>query len=612
MAKVLVLDDDRLSQKLLGKVFSNAGHETLAALSAQQAWDKLHEHVLVDMVVLDNQLDQEWGWQFMRTLRANPAYQGLPVVVYTAHTERDSIVRYLELGVQSMNLKPYQAEVLIAELGKAVRSNWAARVMEPPETICERMDFSRQEYGSLLATASRTIAEKQQMALARLTSPNNAQLLAALDSIGQQCRSVGIVIVDGVIEKIKRGVNEQDLHGALEGFRSVDSFLGMIRHRMLEVMNMDGSVARNPLALSQSAAPEEASEQAEAAFLATTYAREIINRPLWSFGPFLKRAMRHPLVTPEELLEISKLQASKPPFTTITESLDTLQSLPKLSIDEAVTVAWETRGFVPVYQFILEKVTGTGQRLDSKAALSRAAAQQGIARLTTLAAVSRIANDLPKDGPLHLRQLYAHTFTATLIGFEIGRLLKLQNDFMLSAAGLAHDVGRWLFGIGEPGVYGIALAIAEDERLSIEEVETAMFGMDHRQAGKQILACMGQADLFQAVALQHHNPSKVTNLEFLTTTTVTHLGHVLAQAAIAGPTADSKRILSQIRSPDYPAWGLLKSRGATLPFETPELVDTLSEVAATSNWIAHQLIGGTDAPSFGVRAEQRAVALAST
>jgi hypothetical protein len=49
-----------------------------------------------------------------------------------------------------------------------------------------------------------------------------------------------------------------------------------------------------------------------------------------------------------------------------------------------------------------------------------------------------------------------------------------------------------------------------------------------------------------------------------------------------------------------------------LPFETPELVDTLSEVAATSNWIAHQLIGGTDAPVFGVRAEQRAVALAAT
>ena len=598
MAKVLVLDDDRLSQKLLGKVFSNAGHETLAALTTQQAWEKLHEHVLVDMIVLDNQLDQEWGWQFMRTLRNNPAYQGLPVIVYTAHTERDSIVRYLELGVQSVNMKPYHAEVLLAELGKATRSNWAAHVMESPETICERMDFSQQDYCSLLATANRTIAEKQQVALARLTSPNSSQLFAALDCIGQQCRSVGIVIVDGVIEKIKRGVSEQDLHAALDGFRSLDSFLGMIRHRMLAVMKMDDSVARAPLPVE---VPEIAigSDPKEAALFATSYAREIINKPLWHFGPFLKRAMRHPFVTPEELLEMSKDMAVKAPFSTISESLSTLQSIPKMGVEEAVAIAWDTRGFTPVYQFILEKVTGIDHRIDSRAALSRAASQQGIARLTTLAAVTRIANDIPKESPLNLRELFAHTFTATLIGFEIGRLLKLQNDFMRSAAGIAHDAGRWLLGIGEPGGYGLALAIAEGEQIPVEEAETALFGMDHHRAGQQMLACMGQSELMQSVALLHHNPSKVTDKEFITTSTVTHLAHILAQAAIAGPTAETKRVLLQLRSPDYLAWGLLKSRGANLPFDAPELVDTLIEVAATSNWIAHQLISGADVPRVG-------------
>ena len=346
MAKVLVLDDDRLSQKLLGKVFSNAGHETLAALTAQQAWEKLHEHVLVDMVVLDNQLDQEWGWQFMRTLRGNPAYQGLPVIVYTAHTERESIIRYLELGVQSVNMKPYHAEVLLAELGKAIQSNWAAQVMEPPETICMRMDFTQQDYCSLLATANRTIAEKQQVALTRLTAPNSALLFAALDSIGQQCRSVGIVIIDGVIDKIKRGVSEQDLHSALDGFRSVNSFLGMIRHRMLSVMKMDDSVARTPLPVAEFAA-DALSEPEEAALFATSYAREIINKPLWHFGPYLKQAMRHPFLTPEELLETSKIWAARAPFSIIVESLNTLQSIPKMGVDEAVTIAWETRGFTP-------------------------------------------------------------------------------------------------------------------------------------------------------------------------------------------------------------------------------------------------------------------------
>ena len=595
MAKVLILEDDRLSQKLVARVFSKAGHETLASVSAQQAWDKLHEHVIVDMIVLDNQLDQEWGWQFMRTLRNNPAYQGVPVVVYTAHTERESIVRYLELGVQSVNMKPYQSEVLLSELAKALRSNWAAQVMEAPETICARMDLTQQDYCSLLATANRTIAEKQQLALARITSPNNGQLFASLDGIAQQCRSVGIVIVDGVIEKIKKGVNEQDLHSALEGFRSLDSFLGMIRHRMLTVMNMEASVSRAPLVVSEPDPSAEEQSDQEAAALSEGYAHEIISRPLWHYGKYLKRALRQPLMTPEELLEASKRLAAKAPFSTISESLATLQSLPTMAAEDAVAIAWDTRGFVPIYQFVLEKVTGVDHRIDSKGALARVAAQQGIARLTTLAAVTRIANDIPKDGPLNLRQLYAHTFTATLVAFEIGRILKLQNDFMLSAAGLAHDAGRWFLAIGEPGCYGIALAVADEEHLLVEETEVAVFGIDHHQAGRQMLECMGQSKLMQEVAFRHHNPAKVSEKEFLTTTTVTHLAHVLAQTAIAGPTAESKRVLEQLRSPDYLAWGLLKSRGATLPFETPELVDTLSEIAVTSNWVARQLIGGTSA-----------------
>jgi hypothetical protein len=102
----------------------------------------------------------------------------------------------------------------------------------------------------------------------------------------------------------------------------------------------------------------------------------------------------------------------------------------------------------------------------------------------------------------------------------------------------------------------------------------------------------------------------VTDKGFLTTTTVTHLAHVLAQTAISGPTEESKAVLARVRSPDYPAWGLLKSRGATLPFDTPELVDTLSEVAATSNWIAHQLVGGADGPRMAA-APQRPLALAA-
>jgi CheY-like chemotaxis protein len=106
MAKVLLIDDDRLAHKLVARVLEKAGHETLAAYSSREAWDRIQEHVLVDMVILDNQLGSEWGWQFLRTLRNSPAFRGIPVVVYTAHTERESLIRYMEMGVQTVRVKP--------------------------------------------------------------------------------------------------------------------------------------------------------------------------------------------------------------------------------------------------------------------------------------------------------------------------------------------------------------------------------------------------------------------------------------------------------------------------------------------------------------------------
>lgn len=589
MAKILVLDDDRLTQKIVGRVFSNAGHETLAADSTQHAWDRLQEHVLVDMVVLDNQLDREWGWQFLRMLRSSPMYRALPVIVYTAHTERSSVIKYVELGVQSLHVKPYQAEVLLSELNKALGSKWSGKVMEPTEDVCERLGLSLTDYGSLLAAANRTISEILTVARQRLTSPNDPLLDSALASIGQQCRSVGIMVVGDVLEKIRKSAKEQNLEEVLDGLQSIESFLVMIRQRMMVVMKMESSVSPKPLWV-ESVPDEKKEPLAPAASFDAAFVRKIVNKPLWYYGPHLKRVMRQPLVTPDERVEMAQRVGASSPFSTMNESLKMIEAIPTMAASSAVDIATETRGFAAIYQFILVRVTGVEHRLDDGASMAKVIDQQGLAKFVILLAVARVARDIPKGGVLNLRQLQAQGMAAALISYEIGRLLKVTHEFRLAAAALAHDVGSWLFGMGEPGAYALALALSEDGRLSIEETETALFGVDHHEAGRAFLASSGQSDLVQASASYHHSPARVTDPDSLITVTVIHLAHLLAQAAIADSVMESKRILAQLREPDYQAWGLLKSRGITLPFETPELVDTLAAIANTSNWVAHQLL----------------------
>jgi CheY-like chemotaxis protein len=120
MATVLVVEDDKLSQRILSKMLAGGNHVALLAASVEEGWATLRQNVSVDLVILDNQLGKEWGWQFLERLREDILYQNLPVVVYTGHTERNSILRYVELGVKTMLVKPYKAEIIFEEVSKAV------------------------------------------------------------------------------------------------------------------------------------------------------------------------------------------------------------------------------------------------------------------------------------------------------------------------------------------------------------------------------------------------------------------------------------------------------------------------------------------------------------
>ena len=116
MSKVLVVEDDRVSRRVLAAILDQAGHEAVLAESIAEARQRLDEHVLVDLMILDNQLGRDWGWELLRDLRKHPVYKALPVVVYTAFTDRSSVVRFVEFGVQGLRVKPYQGMIILEDV----------------------------------------------------------------------------------------------------------------------------------------------------------------------------------------------------------------------------------------------------------------------------------------------------------------------------------------------------------------------------------------------------------------------------------------------------------------------------------------------------------------
>jgi CheY-like chemotaxis protein len=81
--KILVVDDDLDSVKLVGMMLQRRGYDIIAAQSGSQALAKAQAEN-PDLVILDIMMPDVDGYEVCRRLRANPATADLPIIMFTA------------------------------------------------------------------------------------------------------------------------------------------------------------------------------------------------------------------------------------------------------------------------------------------------------------------------------------------------------------------------------------------------------------------------------------------------------------------------------------------------------------------------------------------------
>nr|PZN51436.1 MAG: hypothetical protein DIU68_16460 [Chloroflexota bacterium] len=114
MAQILIVDDEPLTVKLLAKLLSMMGHETVDALSSRQARDRL-AYLKPDAILLDLMLPDTNGIDLLRELRADPATTDVPVIVISAQVpSREE--EALAAGANGYLSKPIDLNTLRAAL----------------------------------------------------------------------------------------------------------------------------------------------------------------------------------------------------------------------------------------------------------------------------------------------------------------------------------------------------------------------------------------------------------------------------------------------------------------------------------------------------------------
>ncbi|MDO9189904.1 MAG: phosphate regulon transcriptional regulator PhoB [Sulfurimicrobium sp.] len=140
-ANILVVEDEPAIQELLTFNLQQAGHHTLNAASAEQAFGMLRE-TLPDLILLDWMLPGVSGIEFARRLKADAYTKAIPIIMLTARGEEQDKIVGFDTGADDYITKPFSPRELMARIKAVLRRRAPQMTDDPVETGGLRLDPS--------------------------------------------------------------------------------------------------------------------------------------------------------------------------------------------------------------------------------------------------------------------------------------------------------------------------------------------------------------------------------------------------------------------------------------------------------------------------------------
>lgn len=117
--KVLIVDDSQLMHKMYDmalRAYSGCEVELHFAADGFEGLTRLHEHPDTDLVMLDVNMPSMSGLEFLERVKAEKAFDSIPVVLQSTEDSEQDIERGMALGARGYLTKPFTPQRLHALL----------------------------------------------------------------------------------------------------------------------------------------------------------------------------------------------------------------------------------------------------------------------------------------------------------------------------------------------------------------------------------------------------------------------------------------------------------------------------------------------------------------
>ncbi|GEM_PF-1652057 len=116
---ILVCDDVTQIRKILCFNLKAANYETIEAEDGSEAI-KLSEMHKVDLILLDVMTPKVDGFTACGRIKANPNTKNVPIIMLTACSQKEDVIRALSTGACDYIVKPFKKETVLQKIERAI------------------------------------------------------------------------------------------------------------------------------------------------------------------------------------------------------------------------------------------------------------------------------------------------------------------------------------------------------------------------------------------------------------------------------------------------------------------------------------------------------------
>jgi two-component system cell cycle response regulator len=117
--KILSVDDSRMIQALIKKYFADYDVQMVFANNGAEGLDVAAKE-MPDVILLDITMPVMDGVECLGKLKADPSLKDIPVIMLTAETGKENVLKIVTMGVRDYIVKPFTETNVLERVSRIV------------------------------------------------------------------------------------------------------------------------------------------------------------------------------------------------------------------------------------------------------------------------------------------------------------------------------------------------------------------------------------------------------------------------------------------------------------------------------------------------------------